>query len=464
VFGVEIMYLTHEYEKNIPDIIKKALKLCSEAAEEKGLQFFLIGGIVRDIIINKKNFDVDITVQGNAVEFAQYLEKNYSESYKIKETHESFKTAKILFSFENEIVALDLSSTRKESYPYPSSLPKIEEIGCELYEDVIRRDFTINSMALSLNKDNFCELIDYLGGYNDLKEGKLEVMHDRSFIDDPTRIIRGLKFSVRFGYKFGEKTEKLMRECLESGQFDGLAGERIKLELKQAFNVNRPECLTRFVKEDIYRLVDTELSLPENIDTLAVDSHKFISEYLHLIKKPDNIWLIYLGALLVYCVPGKITNMAENMDLDGDEENLCILKLMTHCCRKKIRDVSEKLYLSGLETNILKQASALCKKQEELRDSPSRFEVYEFFEKAPVESILLFLIKNKGLKDKVDLYFNELKDIKISIDGNKLIEMGLKPGPKFGEILRKVLKARVDREITSPEEEEKVVKSALKSD
>ena len=411
-----------EFEKNIPEIIKKTLGFCSNAADEKGLRIFLIGGIVRDIIISKKNFDVDLTVQGNAIEFAEFLQNKYPETCKIKELHNNFKTAKILFCINNETVNLDLASTRKESYPYPSSLPVIEEIGCELYEDVIRRDFTINSMALSLNKSSFCELIDYLGGYNDLKEKKLEVLHPLSFIDDPTRIIRGLKFSVRFGYKFGRKTETLLRECLNSGRFNNLAGERIKLELKQALNANKAEYLIGFINEDIYKLVDTAIPIPEDIYVTGYECQNIVDKYCSFLNKPDNIWLIYLSVLLI------------------------------DCPQEQIRQIAEKLYLSKNEENILQGARRLRRYRKILNEAHARFEIYEFFEKTNIESLLAFLAKNKNYKDKVDLHLKELKNIHISIDGNILINMGIKPGPVFGEILKKVLKARINQEISSEEE------------
>ncbi len=424
-------YLKEEFEKNIPDRIKTALKFCAEAADEKALPIFLIGGIVRDIIISKKNFDVDITVQGNAVEFAYFLQDKYPGICRVKETHDCFGTAKILFDINSESIALDLASTRKEYYPYSSSLPVIEETGCNLYEDVIRRDFTINSMALSLNKDSFYLLVDYLGGYDDLKKGILEILHSESFIDDPTRIIRGLKFSVRFGYNFGDKTRRLMIECLNSGRFDNLGGERVKLELKQAFNINRAGCLSKFINENIYRLVDTEIPVPENIHDLAHITQNTVKDYCNFLHNPDKTWLIYMGVLLA-----------------GEAQ-------------RKIGYIAEKMYLSGQEENILQGAAALCKKQEILDKSQTRFEVYEFFERSETESILVFFIKNTNLKDKVDLYLNELKNIKISIDGNTLIKIGLNPGPVFGEILKKVLKAKINKEITSPDQEMEFAKNLI---
>ncbi len=120
--------------------------------KKQSLKLFLIGGAVRDTITGMNHFDTDITVQGNAVDFACFWGKTYAGQCKVKEIHEKFMTAKVVFFMENEQLEIDIASTRKESYPYPSSLPEVEEIGCDLYEDVKRRDFTINSMAMSLNE------------------------------------------------------------------------------------------------------------------------------------------------------------------------------------------------------------------------------------------------------------------------------------------------------------------------
>lgn len=411
-------YLKEAYERNIPESVKQALKLCTETADRLDLPVFLIGGVVRDIIRGHKNLDIDITVQGNGIEFAKALQDAYPDICKVREEHDSFKTAKVFVKTEDGEVFLDIASTRKESYPYPASLPVIEETGCELYEDVIRRDFSINSMALSLNESSFCKLVDHLGGYADLKKGLIRVLHPISFVDDPTRIIRALKFSVRFGYRLEDETRRLMRECLDSGRFDNLAGERIKLELKQAFNTNVAECLNRFISEGAYRLVDKDVSPLE----IGIAVQNAVKEYKKFIDNTENIWLAYLGVLLA--------------DLSSE----------------KIAQISKKMYLSGSEEAVLLKTVELCANKEILNRSHSRFEVYEFFEKADIESIIAFAAKNKRLVRKVSLYLNELKDVKICVNGDTLIGMGLKPGPVFSEILRKVLKARINGEISADEE------------
>ncbi|OGI02685.1 MAG: hypothetical protein A2Y25_11080 [Candidatus Melainabacteria bacterium GWF2_37_15] len=420
------VYLIEEYEHHIPENIKKALLFCSKVADEANIPIFLIGGIVRDIIISRKNFDVDITVQGNAVEFAKLVQEKCPGICQVKEIHDAFKTAKIQFILNDngdECVKIDLASTRKESYPCPACLPVIEKIGCELYEDVIRRDFTINSMALSLNQNSFCQLIDYLSGYSDIHQGLIRILHHNSFIDDPTRIIRALKFSVRFGYKLDDETQKLMHECLNSRRFDNLAGERVKLELKQALNINNAEVLTRFINENIYRLVDTELEIPPNIDDLSKKCEQTVKENMGFLYTDENIWLIYLGVLLLS------------------------------------RETLEKLYMSNQEQEIVINADMLAQKKHTLASAKTRFEVYEFFEKSRIESILAFLTKNYDLKDKVDLYLNELQDITLSINGDTLIKMGMQPGPNFGKLLREALRAKINGKIITHEEEIEFAKS-----
>ena len=440
--------LKKEFEQLVPKNIINVLEICSQVAEELSIRLFLIGGVVRDIITGKNHFDTDITVQGNAIEFAHHLVKMYPEICKIKEIHESFCTVKVVFTVNKEQIELDIASTRKETYPYPGSLPVVEEIGCDLYYDVNRRDFSINSMAISLNKENYGELIDYLGGYEDIKQKRIRVLHEKSFIDDPTRIIRALKFRVRFGYELDDITRKLQNQCLLSKIFDNFCGKRINSELKQTFNLNKSEVMEIFLRENIYRLVDkdikpsyccpelpnchpgldlgsADLQIPKQV---LNDIEAIISEFSNYIN-PDFIWLIYLGVLF------------------------------SDFSKEKISLIVQKLYLSGMETAVLTGAKDLLEKADCVQ---TNFEIYEFFEGFMSESILICLIKKPELKEKADLYFKKLKDIKIYTTGETLINLGLKPAPVFKEILRKLLKARINGEFSSEEEEKKFLKKILR--
>lgn len=429
----ENIYLTEEFNKNIPEKTRKALLLCSNAANKMSLPIFLIGGVVRDIIIGKESVDVDITVQGNAIEFSGFLKKQYPEICTVKGIHQDFKTAKVAFFIDNDTVELDIASTRKEKYPYPASLPIIKETGCNINEDIERRDFTINSMALVLNQSDFCKLIDPLGGYEDIKDKKITILHPVSFVDDPTRIIRALKFSIRFGYELDYKTVFLRDNCLNSGLFDNLCGERIKSELKQTLNLNRPECLSRLVKENIYYLIDKNIEIKDDIENLSQACHKAVSENLNYISSKDLIWLVYLGSLL------------SNFSSD------------------KITSVAQKLYLSGLETEILLGGKTIIEKNTELITAKTRYDIYESLEGYFIESILIGLIcsKNEVASENIKLYIKELQSIKIYTTGKALIDAGLKPGPLFGEILSELLKEKINQNISTKEEEEILIKKHL---
>lgn len=424
------IFLLDEYEKTIPDKIKKALELCSKAADKISLPVYIIGGVVRDIIIGKKSFDVDITVEENAIEFSRFLRKQYPDIVKIKEIHEDFKTAKVVFNIENESIELDIASTRKEKYPYPASLPQVDEIGCDIKEDILRRDFTINSMALSLNKANFCRLTDLLNGYNDIKEEKIRILHPISFVDDPTRIIRALKFSIRFNYEPEKATKYLAQTCLESGMFDNLGGERIKSEIKQTFNLNKPKGIVRFVNERIYYLVDKTIQPSENIKDLSFKCREIISKYAKHIGSLDLIWLIYTGILI------------------------------NNSSKDEIAQIAARLYLSGMETEILLGSKNLQNNINQVKSAQTRFEIYEQLEDYFSEAILIALVVNedKDIEEKINLYLNELQYIKINTTGKDLIKTGLTPGPLFGEILRELLEAKINQEIITPEEEQKYIR------
>ena len=163
----------------------------------KDKNLYYVGGVVRDELLGAKSVDTDYCYEGNAINFVK------QRGFNVLKTNEELGTARILLDGKE----IDIASTRCEIYPKKGHLPILKTIGCELKEDLIRRDFTINAMA-KRTTDN--EIIDLYGGMEDLRNGRLRVLHENSFIDDPTRIIRGLKFAVRFGFELEENTKKLL--------------------------------------------------------------------------------------------------------------------------------------------------------------------------------------------------------------------------------------------------------------
>lgn len=394
-------------------------------------KLFYIGGVVRDELLDKQSIDIDITYVGNAIEYC-------SKFGEVIQINPDFGTVRVKIpssphreitdfvpstgsghnvSEELNNVIVDFASTRSETYPKKGHLPVVEKIGCSLKEDVLRRDFTINALAKSITTG---EIVDYVGGLKDLKNKKLRVLHDNSFIDDPTRIIRGLKFAMRFNFELEEHTKKLQDEYLKNINYD-MSYKRIKKELIETFNAplsnitkeyKKQRTFEKFINEKIYKLVT-----PNDIEIPSINIEELIEKYCldidcHVANTPRNdehIWLIYVGVL-------------------KDLSRLPLTKI-------------EQKILDDVPQNILN----------------SDFELYKTFENAKIETILLYAIlkDQKGAKH----YLDNLRNIKISINGKDLQNLGISPSPQYQEIFDEVLKAKLQNPKMTKEDELKIAKS-----
>lgn len=399
-----------KYEEDISQETKQALGCISALSSKNGVNAYLIGGIVRDIILSKKGFDIDVTLETNAIEFAKDLEKEY-KNCTLKETHEEFKTAKVVFEIERKKVEIDLASTRKEIYKTPASLPTLKEHACPIKEDLQRRDFSINTLGMSLNKGTFGDIIDCLDGVEDINKKQLRILHKNSFVDDPTRILRMLKFSIRFGFEYEKETQIQMEKVLSSGQFDNLGTERIKLELKQTLNLNSVKAAERIISEDIYKLINTKIKPFIN----AQEIHKAIDNFN--VKK-ENIWLVYLACLI------------------------CKLE------KSDLEKIANSLNLTNFEKKVLQDTNLLFENQRNLN---SNYEIYKFFKGIKKEAIIAFSTKEPELSKK---YLKKLQFVKIKTTGDALLNKGFKQGKQIGEILEKILEARLNNKVNEHQEEE----------
>ena len=242
-------------------------------SEIKDNNLYYVGGAVRDEFLGVPSFDTDYCYEGNAISFAQEHKLNI-----IKENPD-FGTVRVLFE-EKEI---DIASTRKETYPIAGHLPKVTDIGCPLEDDLKRRDFTINAIAKNTVTG---KLTDCFGGLEDIKNKKLKVLHDMSFADDPTRILRGLKFSVRFGFELDEHTKKLQDEYLNNINYD-MSMHRLKKELIETFNLNNAEAFDRFKAQNIWKLLGKSAYCP-NMGGSEIKNA--IGDF-----SSENIWLVYMS-------------------------------------------------------------------------------------------------------------------------------------------------------------------------
>ena len=239
--------------------------------ELKHKNLYYVGGVVRDEFLGVQNLDTDYCYEGNAIEFAKDLN--------VIKINEKFGTVRVLLN-EKEI---DIASTREETYPKPGHLPLVKNIGCSLTEDLKRRDFTINAMAKNTLTG---KLYDPFGGKYDIENKQLKILHENSFIDDPTRIVRALKFSVRFGFDLEPETLKKQREYLSNINYD-MSYHRLKKELIETFNLNRVEVFDKFVNEGIYKLLGDKNRKKPDIKGVQIEK---------AVKSADfEPWIIYLS-------------------------------------------------------------------------------------------------------------------------------------------------------------------------
>ena len=351
----------------------------------KDKNLYYIGGVVRDEILGYKSFDIDLTYVGDTIEFVRNIPE-----IRINKINKPFGTVRVNLEGKD----IDIASTRSEYYPQKGHLPVLKNIGCSLKEDVLRRDFTINSLAKSTLTG---EIVDYTGGLEDIKNKIIRILHDDSFVDDPTRILRALKFSVRFGFELDSHTKKLQEDYLKNINYD-MSYKRLKKELEETFNLNKWSAFEIFINQNIYKLI-----APQEFCCPNYNFEQLIKDY-----KPNLIWIIYVGLL----------PQINNLPLTKDE--------------KKIVDCFINL------------------KNKPIKDNISDFEIYKLFDNVPLESVIMYSTMNNKIVEK---YLKKLKSIKILITGTDLKNMSIKPSKHYQKCFDYILKHKIQSpEMTKSEE------------
>ena len=416
------MNIYRQYQKSLTKEEQTALSFCSKLADDMKIKIYLVGGIVRDIILNRKFNDIDILVEDDAVVFGKILQKKYPQNIKIIAENDKFKTLKLQFSVNKKTFEADMASTRSEVYEYPSALPILAEIGVPLKKDILRRDFTVNALAMSLNCNDFCRIYDETEfGLDDLEQGLIRVLHPDSFNDDPSRIVRGLKYRAKLNFSLEEDTEFLQKACLESDRYTNDCQERIKKEINETLNLSTPYCYDKFISEKIYRLIIGNVST-KNIPGGNLVS-KIISSYSDKIEK-NNIWLIFL--CVIFCF-APIELVKENI---------------------------EKLALKKDEKNIINDFFKITEDINTLKEAETDYDVYSFFNGLSKEAVIAMLIlsKDADITDKIILYLNKLCNEKLSVTGEDIKKFGIENGVIYKEILEETLKEKINKKLNSKEE------------
>lgn len=422
--------IKHLLEERVKKEILKRLKEMGEIADKMGYHAYIVGGFVRDLLLRRENYDVDVVIEGDGIRFARELAKVYS--LKLKE-HREFGTAKVKYP---DGFSVDIATCRLEYYSEPGSLPVVERGSLKL--DLLRRDFTINTLAVSLNKNTFGELIDYFGGQRDIKERTIRVLHSLSFVEDPTRILRALRFEHRFGFRISRHTMNLIRNAVKMGFLSRIEGRRIWNELKLILSEHSPEKILKRLDElgilsSIYQgLKFTERSYRVFEEVGSI--HRWY-ELLYKDRPCDKIAL-YLFALLNDMTNKDMDGFLTRMDFSGSE-------------KKRLKDDIASVHSARASlSNIGMKKSDIANILRGMSQEATLF--------------LMAITENEEVRKSISNFITTLSSVKPEITGDDLKSMGLKEGPMFKEILESLRDARIDGLIKTKDEEIKYVLDYLK--
>lgn len=406
--------LVSKMENRLPQELLTFLRTAGEVADNQGQRLYLVGGAVRDLLLERPNLDFDLVVEGDAPLLARQLAKASGEKPTI---HRQFGTAK----FRSGNLSIDLATARCETYSRPGALPDVTP--GKIRDDLFRRDFSINAMAIDLTHNSFGELLDAYGGMNDLEQKLIRILHEGSFIDDATRILRALRYEQRLGFKLEEATEKLLRE--HTSMLDTVSGDRIRHELELNLEEDHPERILRRAEE------------------LGV------LKALHPSLRGDG-WLA--------------EKFEQACQLQPPGPTLYMLLLIYHLTEEENEQLIARLSIVGELGRNMRQVLQLKPMLHTLAESdlpPSS--IYRLLKQYSPTAITAFALAcdTPIVRSRLELYLNNLRYVKPFLDGEDLKRLGLQPGPRMGKMLQALLEAKLDGKVTTREEEESLVRQWL---
>lgn len=426
----------NELLRRLPQERLSLLRELGNLADEGGVALYLVGGVVRDLLLKRENWDLDLTVEGDGIAFARLVADRFRAGLAV---FERFATARLEFP---DGLKLDIATTRRESYAQPAVLPTVQPASIE--EDLYRRDFTINAIAMQLNSGQFGRLLDVYRGERDLRARTIRVLHAGSFQDDPTRIFRAIRFEKRFGFRLERTTARLLAQAASTNLIQQLSGPRLQNEILLLFAEHDPvRAIARLRQLKLLRFLHRCLCYTTKVKRVVTAVPKAFSWWAR--RFPDSVIdrpIVYLMALSNESSPVVVAAMIRRLVLS----------------REQAKNVSA----GGRRID-----RALKRLTNKGTVRPSQ--VYRLLENFSNEALVLLLAKQVSAQYGVRLSllkrhlvaYVKNKAIKTALTGRDLQAMGLQPGPQYKTILGKLLDARIDGMITTEADERAFVQKQL---
>ncbi len=415
--------------ERLPKTIMSLLHTVSRVADRQGVSAYLVGGFVRDLLLRIDNYDMDIVIEDDGIQFAKALGKQLEAKVV---SHQKFGTSVVCLP---DGFKIDVATARTEFYKHPAALPTVEM--SSIKSDLFRRDFTFNSLALKLNGDNAFVLLDYFNGQRDLKDRVVRVLHNLSIVEDPSRAFRAIRFEQRLGFRIGKQTESFIKHAVKKKFIEKLSGARLYNELMLILKEPEPlSCLRRMKELGLLQFIHPKIMKhKKDFEVIERVQEVFsLSRIVHLVQDCDEGY-VYLLAMLY--------------SLDGREISRAAAKL--HLSQKQRNRMREDL-------DYCKSRLKIFKKKTKLQPS----EIYNLLSDLSPEAVLLLMAvsASEQINKQIVLFFTEYHDsAQLSLTGDDLIHMGIQPGPLFKVVFKTLRDARLNGLIHSREDEVALVQN-----
>jgi len=408
--------------ERLPRKIREILEQAGRVAAELGFMAYVVGGVVRDLFLKEENLDLDIVIEGDGIVFARRLA---AQCQARSREFQKFKTAVIIFQ---DGFKIDVATARTEYYEAPGALPVVEYSSIKM--DLYRRDFTINTLAVKLNPEGFGMLLDFFGAHRDLKERRISVLHNLSFVEDPTRVFRAIRFEQRFGFRISKLTINLIQNAVKNNFFDRLSGPRLFGELRLILQEENPiPAIARLAEMDLLKAIHPRLWFDEGTRAMLERVQAVLAWFdLSYLEEIFERWVVYFLGLVEPLTPAELEEMIG---------------------RFKPPPRLGRAILAGKEA-----ADQALVKLFRLGE-PTRSQIYHLLNSLGTEYLLYMMAKSRQEPSRraISLFFTHLKHMKPEIRGRDLVALGYPAGPMIREMLEALLEARLNEQVATRGEE-----------
>ncbi len=399
----------------LPNNIVSLLEYAGVLAADMGVTLYAVGGFVRDILLNRPNLDIDLVVEGDGIAFAQLLSRELGGRVR---THKKFQTAVIVLPDGQKV---DVATARLEYYQYPAALPTVQLSSIKM--DLYRRDFSINALAIDLTPDHFGALVDFFSAQKDIKERTIRVLHSLSFVEDPTRILRAIRFEQRFHFRMDRQTERLIKNALNLNLFQKLSGSRLFHELRLIMEEKDVlACFRRMDSFNILQLLHPLLKMSDHLEKVLEEIERVLNWYRLLYLEPKaQSWKVFFLGLSTGLDAAQFEILLRRLNFSRKD------KLFFQQLRQSVGDAVQRLHTwQGINGPLS--------------------ELFFILKELPLECVLYLMARSRKehMRRNISLYLTQLKTQRPVVSGKDLKKLGLPPGPRYSDVLKRIHAALID--------------------